>query len=179
MIFVVRGTIQYLECAGMKSSGGSHTCNVDGPGIISEKNAVCAAFGVNFCYYMSIGEFLVKVVLVYIAFFLLDRSVSLGGKIFIDHRLEGAEIMLIAKVDRRKVFKAPEGKVHHRKKKKGMFHEMMTKKTVRTRAKIIKYDQKTGLHSLIYDRERRECVRQGQTKFPTHYKNLELEVRAC
>ena len=44
---------------------------------------------------------------------------------------------------------------------------MMTKKTVRTRAKIIKYDQKTGLHSLVYDRERRECVRQGQTKFPT------------
>ena len=171
MIFVVRGTIQYLECAGLQGVE-RHTCDMDGPGIISENNFVCSRMGSTFCWYMGIGEFLVKVVLVYIAYFLLDRSVSLGGKIFIDHRLEGAEIMLISKVERKPFKPRPSGS---RQRKKGIFSDMIHTKTVRTKAKIIKYDQKTGLHSLVYDRERRNCIKVGQTKFPTHFKNLELE----
>ena len=82
---MVRGVIQYLECAGLESNS-EHTCNKDGPGIINENNLICTSFGGQFCYYMSIGEFLVKVILIYVAFFLLSRSVSLGGKIFVDHR---------------------------------------------------------------------------------------------
>ncbi|GMH96887.1 hypothetical protein TrST_g13412 [Triparma strigata] len=167
LIFVVRGVIQYLECAGLESNS-EHTCNKDGPGIINENNLICTSFGGQFCYYMSMGEFLVKVILIYVAFFLLSRSVSLGGKIFVDHRLEGAEIMLLKRAKPNSSDDTNNNNHHKRR-----FFGMKPKRVIRTKATIVKYDQKSGLHSLIYEAEKCHCVKVGQTRFPIHYKNLD------
>jgi hypothetical protein len=90
------------------------------------------------------------------------RSASLG------RRLEGAEIMLLKRVKPNSSDDTNNGNHHKRR-----FFRMKPKRVIRTKATIVKYDQKSGLHSLIYEAEKRHCVKVGQTRFPIHYKNLD------
>ena len=66
MFLIVRGVVKYMQCAGLEETGG-HTCNEDGPGILNEgNNYICSTFGNTFCFWMSLGEFLFKMLLVYV-----------------------------------------------------------------------------------------------------------------
>ena len=174
LFFVVKGVVAYLQCAGLEDAT-SHTCASDGPGVIPVDSFVCSNLnqigGANICFIISAGEYLAKVVLVYVAFFLLSYSVSLGGKIFVDHRLEGAEIALFMPPDRAK---------EEKKKKKGTGRREMSWSMFRTRAKrvkatILKYNVKTGMHTLVYNFERDRAKKLGMAKHAVHYKDLQRE----
>ena len=80
IFLIIRGVVKFLRCAGLEDTT-SHTCHIDGPGILSDDNIVCEALGTNFCFWMSTAEFMIKVLLVYAAYFCLANSSSLGGKV--------------------------------------------------------------------------------------------------
>lgn len=165
---MVRGVIQYLQCAGLETGDG-HECSSDGPGVISSESFVCSNLGTNTCFWISVGEYWAKSFMVYVAFFLLSYSVSLGGKIFVDHRLEGAEIAL---------FERSKHKGEHDKdskngpKKKWPGFSLM-KRVRKVKATILNYDDKTGMHTIVYHHERKRCKKYGMAKYPTHLKDLE------
>jgi hypothetical protein len=167
LFYVVRGVVSYLQCAGLEDN---NTCSSDGPGVIPDDGFVCSNLnkigGTNVCFIISAGEYLAKVVLVYVAFFLLSNSVSLGGKIFVDHRLEGAEIALFVPID-----KAKKNKTGRREMKWSMFRHS----SKRVKATILKYDVKTGMHKLVYKAERDRAKKLGMAKHPVHFKDLQRE----
>ena len=100
------------------------------------------------------------------AYFYLANSVSLGGKVFIDHRLEGAEISLGS--DPRQA-----GAAYERRKSSGMSWMRRTQRRMRITATIEKFDKETGKHTLVYHFERDSLKKMGLTNWPRHAKNLE------
>lgn len=91
---MIVGTVKYLSCAGLQPPGVPHTCNVNGPGVVSRGSFPASLFSEEFLFFMTMGEFLGKVFLTYCGFWFLNHSVSLGGKIFMDGRLVGATITI-------------------------------------------------------------------------------------
>jgi len=79
---------------------------------------------------MTLCEFLAKVGLTYIGFYLLSNAVSLGGKIFLDQRLVGSIIVLSKDFISNK-----HGRKIKRRKKK-------------IEATILSYDDKSGVFSM-------------------------------
>ena len=172
LIFVVRGVMQYLQCAGLETVEHGHTCDYDGPGVLkttfflSQRGA----------YIISLFEFLMKIMITYLGFYFLSKSVSLGGKIFIDHRLEGAAISLFESLD-----KKTRSKVDIDLNKEPVYHNIFQVETMKTKinyieAQIDEYNPKTGFHSLIYADEKKRCLENDDFNFPRHIHNLEVET---
>jgi len=90
LLFLVIGVLKYLNCAGLQTPDTLHTCDLYGPGIVSPDSYAIQYFGQEWLFKMTLFEFLAKVALTYLGFYLLSKSVSLGGKIFVDSRLVGS-----------------------------------------------------------------------------------------
>jgi hypothetical protein len=152
LFLVLRGVLKYMECAGLEDVTG-HTCDVDGPGVITDDNFICSYMGSDFCFWIQAGEFIIKVFLAYTAFFLLAKSVSLGGKIFLDHRLVGAEICLDS------------GKSEHLNKNsvEGIIDRIKRHRRRHRVATIVNFDKDTGKHSLVFSDEEKAASEKGET----------------
>jgi len=92
VIAMFRGTLMYMECAGLQSADSPHTCDVAGPGM--DQKSLCSNDGINNITCASIVGvgFFIRILLTWFAFALMRRSFSFGKPIFNDQRLVGAVI---------------------------------------------------------------------------------------
>ena len=143
LVSTVQGLIQYISC----TRDDEHTCKENGPGM---GNAVCTWYeGIlsndmsgTECTIISLMEFIIKVVLVYYAFYCMRFSTSTVGKLRIDERLTGALISLPRKSD---------GKVLGRRASYAHGdHEGANKILQEVKAKVLRFNPHTCEHQLLY-----------------------------
>ena len=90
-ISVFAGVFAFIQCAGVRDAGTTHTCDTTGPWVTEMQSC---AIDSSTCVALNVGAYLVRIMMCWYAFHKLRRSFAFGRAIASDHRLVGARIRI-------------------------------------------------------------------------------------